>query len=237
MNRLIRADLRRILRKPGLYVILLFIVIIILGRSPAETSGEEMEYYRTFFGFWALTMISIPIYNAVYSDELKSGIMINVIGIGMDRKKIVLSKLWDCFILLLGAYAVLYVAALISNSATGLAVTQKQNTFLFIYCLFCVVRGIGIIALSSLVLFLTMSGAGGMLVLIVVGLAAEMTLKTIQEVTELPFYDLSYIGLLNRSYTQFQNGDIGFSLIPALIYLCVVIAVNIMAFDKKEMNL
>ncbi len=237
MNRLIRADLKRILRKAGPYVMLLLMVLVVIAHPSADTAGEEMESYRTFFGFFALTMISIPIYLSVYSDEMKSGIMISIVGMGMDRRKIVLSKLWDCFILLLVSFVVLYGAALFSNSATDLAITQKQTRFLLLYSFYCVIRGIGVIALSSLVLFLTMSAAGGMLVLISVGIAGEFILKGLQELTALPFYDLSYYGLLNRSYNQFQNGDIGWTIIPALIYLCVVIVVYIMFFEKKEMNL
>ena len=237
MNRLVRADLKRIIAKPSLYIVVIIMVLIVLLKSPAATAAEHMDFYKVFFNSFGLTFVLIPIYLSVYTDEIKSGIMISVIGMGMSRKSIVRSKLRDSFILLCGTYAILFLTALLKNSIMELPITPTQNAFLLLFCVFCIIRGIGIIALASLVLFLTMSSSGGMLVLIVVGVTAQGILQKIQESTNFPVYDLSYIGLLDDSFAQFQAGNVGGSLIVALFYLLIVIVVNVLTFDRKEMDL
>lgn len=237
MNRLVRADLKRIVAKPTLYLVVIIMVIIVMALDPSDTAAQQMEFYRTFFNTIGLTFVLIPVYLSVYADELNSGIMISVIGMGMPRRRVVRSKLTDAFFLLLGTYLILFIAAFIKNCTSNLAITPKQNAFLLLFCMFCVIRGIGIIALSSLVLFLTMSSASGMLVLVLAGVTASGLLKTAQDKLNFPIYDLSYIGLLDASFADFQAGSFGASLIPALFYLLVVVIINIVTFDRKEMDL
>ena len=153
MNRLVRADLKRIVAKPTLYLVVIIMVIIVMALDPSDTAAQQMEFYRTFFNTIGLTFVLIPVYLSVYTDELNSGIMISVIGMGMPRRRVVRSKLTDAFFLLLGTYLILFIAAFIKNCTSNLAITPKQNAFLLLFCMFCVIRGIGIIALSSLVLF------------------------------------------------------------------------------------
>ena len=237
MNRLVRADLKRIVKRPGLYVVVIIMVLIVLLKGPEDTASAQIEFYKMLFSNIGLTFLLIPIFLYVYTDEVKSGIMISVIGMGMPRKRIVKSKLQDSFLLLFGAYMVLYCAALWNNYSMSLVITPRQNMFLLLFCLFCVIRGIGIMALASLVLFLTMSATGGMLVLVLVGISSSGVLKALQDNIGLPVYDYSYIGLLDASYAGMQAGDLGEAIIPALLYLFAVIAINIVTFDKKEMDL
>ena len=237
MNRLIKADLKRIVVKPTVYIVGLIMVILVLTRTASDTSSDQVNFYKAFFNNVGLIFISIPIFLSVYSDEIKSGIMVSIIGMGMDRKKVVLSKLEDALVLYGVTYLLLYITALIKNAVSGLPVTPRQNAFLFLFCVFCVIRGIGIMALASLVLFLTFSASGGMLILIVAGAAGAGLLRYIQDNTSIPLYDISYIGLLDKAFADFQNGSFGVTLLPALAYLAAIIALNIITFDRKEMDL
>ena len=237
MNRLIKADLKRIVVKPTVYIVGLIMVILVLTRTASDTSSDQVNFYKAFFNNVGLIFISIPIFLSVYSDEIKSGIMVSIIGMGMDRKKVVLSKLEDALVLYGATYLLLYITALIKNAVSGLPVTPRQNAFLFLFCVFCVIRGIGIMALASLVLFLTFSASGGMLILIVAGAAGAGLLSYIQDNTSIPLYDISYIGLLDKAFADFQNGSFGVTLLPALLYLVAIIALNIITFDRKEMDL
>ena len=237
MNRLIKADLKRIVVKPTVYIVGLIMVILVLTRTASDTSSDQVNFYKAFFNNVGLIFISIPIFLSVYSDEIKSGIMVSIIGMGMDRKKVVLSKLEDALVLYGVTYLLLYITALIKNAMSGLPITPRQNAFLFLFCVFCVIRGIGIMALASLVLFLTFSASGGMLILIVAGAAGAGLLSYIQDNTSIPLYDISYIGLLDKAFVDFQNGSFGVTLLPALAYLAAIIALNIITFDRKEMDL
>lgn len=237
MKRLIRADLKRIVAKPSLYVVVFLMVLIVLTRKVDDTAAMQIEFYKLFFNVIGLTLVMIPIYLSVYTDEIKSGIMISVIGMGLARKKIVKAKLLDSFYLLCGTYLILFIAAFIKNTISDVAITPRQNFFLLVFCMFCVIRGIGIIALSSLVLFLTMSPSGGMLVLVVAGVCASGALKAIQNLSKLPVYDMSYIGLLDSAFADLQVGTLGISFFIAMLYLAAVVIVNIKTFEKKEMDL
>lgn len=237
MNRLMKADLKRIIAKPSMYVIVLILVLFILFKDAASTAAGQMEFYKAMFGNIGLIFLSIPIFLSVYSDEIKSGIMISMIGMGMERKNIVFSKLKDSFVLYCGTYLILYVAALIKNTVSDLPISPKQNAFLLLFCAFSVIRGLGIMALASLVLFLTMSAAGGMLVLVLAGAIGTGLLKAVQDRFKLPVYDISFMGLLDSSFAEFQAGNFGYTIIPALVYLAIVVAINIATFDRREMDL
>ena len=237
MRRLISADLKRIVAKPSMYVVVAIMALFVLLKDENDTVTQQMEFYKTFYNTVGLTFVCIPIFLSVYTDEIKSGIMISVIGMGLPRKKIVKAKLRDSFWLLMGSYVVLFLAAVLKDSIVGYAISPKQNAFLFLFCMFCVIRGIGIIALSSLMLFFTMSATGGMLILIMAGISAAGLLKALQEFLKIPVYDFSYVGLLDRSFADFQNGTIGGTLIIALLYLLVVVVINIKTFERKEMDL
>ena len=237
MNRLMKADLKRIIAKPSMYVIVLILVLFILFKGAASTAAGQMELYKSLFGNIGLIFLSIPIFLSVYSDEIKSGIMISMIGMGMERKNIVFSKLKDSLVLYCGTYLILYVAALIKNTVSGLPISPKQNAFLLLFCVYSVIRGLGIMALASLVLFLTMSAAGGMLVLVLAGAVGSGLLKAVQDRFKVPIYDMSYMGLLDSSFADFQAGNIGYTIIPALFYLAVVVVINIVIFDRREMDL
>ena len=78
MNSLVRADIKRIITKPGMFVTVVIMALVILIRGPRDTAADEMEFYKFFFNIAGLTFVMIPIYLAVYSDEIKSGIMISV---------------------------------------------------------------------------------------------------------------------------------------------------------------
>ena len=237
MNRLMRADLKRIIAKPSMYVVVLILALFILLKDAADTSAAQMELYKTLFGNIGLIFISIPIFLSVYSDEIKSGIMISMIGMGMERKNIVFSKLKDSFFLYCGTYFILYASAVTKDTLANLPVSPKQNAFLLLYCVYCIIRGLGIMALASLFLFLTMSAAGGMLVLVLAGAVGSGLLKAVQDKFKVPIYDMSYMGLLDSSFADFQAGNIGYTIIPALFYLAVVVAINIAIFDRREMDL
>ena len=237
MNRLMRADLKRIIAKPIMYVVVLVLALFIFFKDASDTVAGQMSMYKEVFGNLGLIFLSIPIFLSVYSDEIKRGIMISMIGMGMERRNIVATKLKDSCVLYMGSYLVLFVVAMIKNAASGLPVSPKQTAFLLLFCVYCAIRGLGIMALASLFLFLTMSAAGGMLVLVLAGAAGSGLLKAIQDKLKFPVYDMSYLGLLDSSYADFQAGNFGYTIIPALIYLAIVITINIIIFDRREMDL
>ena len=130
MRLLIRADLRRVLRKPD------------------GIAAEYLEMTRTTLEDIGLPFLCIPIFLAVYGDEFKSGTLQCVIGRGLSRPKVVIAKLLDAAILLTGAVAAVFLVIFIRNSFSNLAITPRQNLHFLYVCIVCVLRGVGYMALS-----------------------------------------------------------------------------------------
>lgn len=238
MSKLIEADLKRILRKPTFYILIVLELISFASGNAADSAMDQIQRFRNLLDFDSMFAIGIPVFLAVYADEFRHGVMINVIGRGMSRKKIILAKMIDVGILFLMFYAITFLICFIENVTSGLSVTPKQNFFLLIYCLFRALKGIGFIALAAFVAFATWSAAGGMTILILGGALSGLFLKALQTELSVPLYDLSFEGLLDASYNTFAAGGFGWQLIPAIgIYLCGIVILTILAFNRREIDL
>lgn len=238
MRNLIRADLRRVFLKPTFYILVFLVVLDIIISKNAESAVDQMDNLRNIMRMAGLFIITIASYLALYGDEFKSGVMINVIGSGMSRKKIVVAKLIDASLIMLIFYVLLYLVALAKNMTAGIAVTPKQNLFLLLYCFFCLIKGIGFLTLASFVAFATWSTPGGMIILIFATALSNLFFKGLQSHFAIPIYDLSFEGLLDTSYASFAAGGLGWQLIPAMvIYIGGLVVLTIILFNRREVDL
>ena len=238
MIRLIRADLRRLRRKPALYILTAFVLFRILFRPDADTAADQVASLRNSMNIVGMWVPSIPVFLGVYGDEIKSGALATVIGRGTSRRKFVVAKLLDVFILFLFVYALELFAAVLCCSASELGVTDRQYLFLAVSALYSLIRVMGYFAITSLVVFETWSAAGGMVVLIINILLLGIFLEGAQNRLHLPIYDLSLDGLLDASYAAFSAGGLGWQILPALvIYIGFVVWLTVRRFNKKEIDL
>ena len=116
MRNVIRADLGRIIRKPSFLVIIVLTLIFLATRKTADVAEEQIEYIKEYFNTLLLFAVSIPVFLSIYSDDINSGSVINLIGKGLSRKKVILSKLIDVTVVLTAYYSVAYIVALINIS-------------------------------------------------------------------------------------------------------------------------
>lgn len=238
MRNIVRADLGRIFRKPSFYVFVVLTLIYLATREPADTAADQIEYLKNYLDFTMLFAISIPVFLGVYSDDFKNGSIINGIGKGLSRKKVVFAKLIDVAAVLTIFYSAAFVVALIKNMTAGIAVTPKQNLALLLYCLFCVLRGVGFFSFASLVLFLTWNPSGGMATLLILLACARLGLGIVQNKFNIPVYDWSFDGLMEKAYARFVIGDFGWHIIPALlIYIGGAVFLTALVFKKREIDL
>ena len=239
MRQLIHADIKRILLTVGFYIPMLLLGIwILVYTDGVKTPSDLIGMLRRSLGAPGMTFLCIPIFLKVYGDDLKSGAFLTVIGRGLSRNRLVWAKLLDCAILLAGSYLVEFLVCLYAVHAANMIFSPRQRMLLLLYCLYEVIRGVGFFALASLVLFLTMSAAGGLLTLLVGGLVSGLCLKALQGEIVFPIYDLSFEGLLDSSFAMFEAGETGWQLVPALcIYLLGVILLNMTIFGRKELEL
>ncbi|MBQ9322216.1 MAG: hypothetical protein IJ239_07695 [Eubacterium sp.] len=238
MSKLIRADLRRVLKKRSFYILIIIAFFVFLTWGSAETASDQVEEMKHFLGNTIFLAIAIPVFLGVYADDMKSGSLVGVVGSGISRRKVIVAKLIEAGILFLVFYAFAYVIALFNNSMADVGVTPRQNLYLLIYCIYCVIRGIGIFALAALIVFASWSAVGGMILLLLAATLLPMILQMIQSRVVLPVYDASLQGLLESSYAMFFAGRFGWQILPAvLIYLFGIPALSIHLFNKKEIAL
>ena len=105
MRRLIRADIRRILKKRSViilfFLMLLYLCLIVIGSYPAFDQDalvpvkELMSHTRM-----PELVLGLVILFGVYADDFRSMTYTCVIGRGLTRSKLVLAKLLDTVILL-----------------------------------------------------------------------------------------------------------------------------------------
>lgn len=237
MKKVIRADLRRILRKPKFYILMVIHLVLLIALVTGNTAAEMIENEKYYLGLLGIFVVFIPTFLGLYSDEIKSGNLINLIGRGLSRRKIIIAKIIDAAIIYLAYFTIAFIGLFIKNSLVGLAITPRQNLFLLVFCLSSVLRGVGFSALASLLVFATWSPALSMTVMIIVLPFSKLILERVQDKINLPIYTASFEGLLDSSYASFQAGSFGWQLIPALIYLCVVVFLTVLIFNRKELEL
>ena len=238
MRNVIRADIGRLFRKPSFYVITILILVFLATRKSADIAEDQIIYVRNYLNSTLLFFVSIPIFLGIYSDDFNCGTVINQIGKGLSRKKVIFAKLIDVTAVLTMFYSVAYVIILIKNMTAGLAITPKQNLMLLVFTLFSILRGVGFFALASLVVFSTWSTSGGMTVLLLLLAVARMALIMLQNKFTIPFYDMSFDGLLASSYAKFAAGNFGWHIIPALvIYIGGAVLLSAILFKKREIDL
>ncbi|MCR5138478.1 MAG: hypothetical protein K6C12_15525 [Oscillospiraceae bacterium] len=128
MRRLIRADLRRILAKPGFYicpVILLALFFYGLFGEPVDYDSYyanldlQLSYILPFF-------VMLPVFTCVYGDELRSGTMIPAIGRGLSRTRVIVAKFIDTLLLSLAFCLFFLLTDMITFSRFSVVLTKIQ---------------------------------------------------------------------------------------------------------------
>ena len=238
MRKMIRADLRRVLGKPSFYIINVLTLIAFTFFTKGQTASEMVASVKEYIHGIVLFSAGITAFMGIYSDEIKSGFVINLIGSGYSRRKVIIAKLIDAAILISSVFSVAYIICLIKNMTAGLGISPKQNLFLLIYFLYCLILGIGFFALASLVVFVFWSASFGMIILLFEIVLSKIILNAIQEKFTIPIFDISFEGLLNSSYAAFSAGNFGWQIIPAvLIYICGIVFLAVVLFKRRELYL
>ena len=211
---------------------------IAFRRGTAGTAAAEIEIIRGLMSYFCLFMVSIPLFLTLYTDDFKSGTMVGVIGRGISRRKVLLAKMVEAGCIYLMFFVLAFGAAFLRNATSGVAVTTRQNLFLALHALYCVVKGTGFFAIATLVVFATWSPAGGMTVLILAATLSGLLFQAIQEEFLVPVYDFSFDGLLEASFASISAGEPGWQIVPAvLFYICAVTGLAVRLFERREMDL
>ena len=245
MRSLIKADMQRILKKPGFWIFSLLIILLScftfrIRMSPADGlrgfhflsfSVDIFAASAIFFGFL--------IFSVVYCDEFRSMAFITVLGKGMDRLKLVLAKLIDTVILTAILFTLLGIAGIVTSLLMG-ANMNSHEIGLFIYSL-CSDAAETLISMSlaSVFIYITEKIPVSIFVLLILKLVSavvEMLNGSARDILE----RLYFTEILRNAWTELVLGAAGksiFTLIFCLIcYLAICVGAIHFTFGRKELS-
>ncbi len=240
MRNLFRADMRRILKMPVIYVgfTLSLIVIMVKLADKVYSQGDNASAYISGFtnalnsSFMAL-FITVPIFYAVFSKELSSKSMQCILGRGLSRDKLIITKLLDAALPLVFIYIIISIlSGLFAGSSAGISDRQMSNLIAFVW-----MRGLryfGYIIFSAMVMYLSGSTAAGMVVSVAFAVFFRALFLTMEEFFGATFYDYTFDGLLDWAYSSIETGAFPWQFIPAFAYLLAAVVITIIFFRRKE---
>ena len=167
MTNYLRADLHRVLHKQsflgsvGAFSVL-FAVLVFIYFNPSFTAEMYVAKVTSFLSFFPL-VIGVFVFLSVYADDFKCRSMQVAIGFGMPRSQIILAKLLESALLLLGAAVAVGVLVLCAPAVLGLAPDARQTLSLALTVAAEMLRALGYLALSAVPVFLSQDAAGGVI--------------------------------------------------------------------------
>ena len=184
-----------------------------------------------------MLMCLVPVYITVYGDEIRTGSMQTVIGRGMSRRKVIISKLIDCIILFTMMFIVFLLLFFVKNAIADLTLTPKQNLMAFVYVLLTCIRATGYFAVTGLFLFSSWNIAIGLTACVML-VFVNVSLALVQTNMHIPVHDYWIDGLVNAAYNDLLIGDFPWKLIVMIaVYIIGAVVITIKIFDRKELDL
>ncbi len=248
MRRLIRADIRRILKKRSVIIffilMLLYLCLMVIGSFLAYEK-DPLVSVKDLMGRMRMPelVLGLVILFGVYADDFRSMSCTCVIGRGLTRSKLVLAKLLDTVILTALMYGIITLVLTAGLKFVGCSFTPRLSRAFYMTILMTVYKTVGYIALSSMILYITnnipITTISLLLLYIVVPLSA-MLFSLNKQVKALHIERLHYAGLADNAFSDFLFGSVGLGigklLLGLLVYLGLVLFVTVKIFDRKELE-
>lgn len=248
MSNYIGADIRRVLHKQsflwalGLFAAL-FAAVVFIYWNPGFTADMYVAKISSFLSFFPL-VVGLVTFLSVYADDFQCRSMQVAIGYGIPREKIVLGKLLESAMLLLGTAAGMGVFMLAAPLILGLAPNAQHMQTLLFTILAEMLRSLGYAAISTIPVFFSQNAASGMILYV---LLASKTVYIVLSMVLGQTVVISLVGDLTQYlyttqlYTAktllVENQALDASLILAVIgYVAIPTVISVVSFRKKELE-
>lgn len=248
MGNYIGADIRRILHKQsfwGSFAIFtaLFAGIVFIYFNPAFTVDMYVAKITSFLSFFPL-VVGLFIFMAVYADDFKCKSMQVAIGYGIPRERIVLGKLLESTVLLLGTAAIMSALVIATPIVLGLAPSAQQLEALLVTMLAEILRALGYTAISTIPVFFSQNAVNGIIIYV---LLASKTVHIVLSMILGQAFLINMVGdwtkylYTTQLYTAktllIENESFHFVLISAVIcYVVIPTVISVISFKKKELE-
>ena len=248
MRRLLKGDIRRILRK-NIFAIFFVLMILLdagvccftyarrLHTGFAFVNDQVMVIPMIFFVF------SLVVFMGVYADEFKSMTMIGVIGRGFSREKMVFVKFIDSLLLLILQTGGFALVLFIGIKLSPLNLTPDEMKYLFVKIAIETFLVLGYMTMAAFMFYLTNNTAVAVFSLLGLSFLVGFGLKiaNISPVLRVLHLDRYYLsGLVGSAFADIIIGNgaaaAGVLILSAVIYLGGALLVTTLYFSKKELD-
>ena len=238
MRNLLRADLRRILKRVSIYVwLFLIFVIFFLSALSKDYTADIIGMEQGVTSLLGPILVSIPVFLGVYGRELQAGSMQCVIGRGMSRTKLILTKYLECVLMCLFFFFFIWLAFFLRNNVGDAGLTANQNKMLTIFVLFAFIKTCGYFAFTTFFFFIAWSVAPGIVALLVSSFLMPMLFTMLDGFLKTDFSEFYFNGMIDNAYASIAAGDIGYTLLLAIVlYIGGALLLTALVFRKKEIE-
>ena len=238
MRNLLRADLRRILKRVSIYIwLFLIFVIFFLSALSKDYTADIVGMEQGVTSLLGPIMVSIPVFLGVYGREIQAGSMQCVIGRGMSRTKLILTKYLECVLMCLFFFFFIWLAFFLRNNVGDAGLTANQNKMLTIFVLFAFIKTCGYFAFTTFFFFIAWSVAPGIVALLVSAFLMPMLFTMLDGFLKTDFSEFYFNGMIDNAYASIAAGDIGYTLILAIVlYIGGALLLTALVFRKKEIE-
>ena len=238
MRNLLRADLRRILKRVSIYIwLFLIFVVFFLSALSKDYTADIIGMEQGVTSLLGPILVSIPVFLGVYGRELQAGSMQCVIGRGMSRTKLILTKYLECVLMCLFFFFFIWLAFFLRNNVGDAGLTANQNKMLTIFVLFAFIKTCGYFAFTTFFFFIAWSVAPGIVALLVSAFLMPMLFTMLDGFLKTDFSEFYFNGMIDNAYASIAAGDIGYTLILAIVlYIGGALLLTALVFRKKEIE-
>ena len=238
MRNLLRADLRRILKRVSIYVwLFLIFVVFFLSALSKDYTADIIGMEQGVTSLLGPILVSIPVFLGVYGREIQAGSMQCVIGRGMSRTKLILTKYLECVLMCLFFFFFIWLAFFLRNNVGDAGLTANQNKMLTIFVLFAFIKTCGYFAFTTFFFFIAWSVAPGIVALLVSAFLMPMLFTMLDGFLKTDFSEFYFNGMIDNAYASIAAGDIGYTLILAIVlYIGGALLLTALVFRKKEIE-
>lgn len=236
----IKADLYRILHKQSFFGVIgtyiaLFVLLIFILFNPTFTGAMYISKIYTFLDFFPL-IIGLIIFLSLYVDDLKSNSIQIAIGYGLPRYKIILSKLLECFTLLIIISVCILFLVLITPILLDIKIDASQTIDLIKTILLEVIKTMSYISMSQIIVYIAFNSIEGMIMYLL--LSTQVVYIVLNILLQQRFI-VELFGYLNRYLltNELYNTPTLLRILGVILfYIVLPVILSITIFQKRSIE-
>jgi len=236
---LVRGELYRVARKKSLFVYLGALVVAYLLvafiRSGGFTATSAVTDAMTLFGFLP-AFAGVILFTSVYTDDLDSRNLIALVGFGLGKARIVVTKLVVFALLAAVVYA---LVPLLHGGAYALLGAPVANWWLvYASAIQALLMTVGCAALAGILVYGLQKTTLGVLAYVLLALGVVASLLSIGLKMVAPWFIPHLLtGVTGRVFAGLAGtAPIGWPLIEFGAYVVAAVVASTIVFTRKEME-